>query len=369
TVDAAPTQHNLALKGHFLLTATVKDGDTLANLQNATISLSDGQESTQNPATFTADYGPYTITATAGGYYPQTQSAYLDKPGTTTATVLLTAKPEPVPPPEMPNYPPHNVRFLCVDEYNRPLQNVAIRAVYQESTNPVDWFTSWLGLSPSVNINSTTLEGTTGLDGSVIFLMVESVQYRMTVTAPAPLNMTKTFDLYPKEDEITIRFVTSDRPDLSTMPTYDLTATETDPSSVQLALSYHDATNATTALTFTVTDHATGELIHTETFAASSFPGTVSPTYTVENTKGAMYRFGFEATNTIHGPISQYKGITLNGDGLLVDLGFEDRTLYQWLAVLLLFLFAGAFSGTNVKQGAILVPLFGGGLFWFIGWL
>ena len=369
TVDAAPTQHNLALKGHFLLTVTVKDGDTLANLQNATISLSDGQESTQNPATFNVDYGPYVITAAAGGYYPTTQTAYLDKPGTTTATVLLTAKAPAPTPPEMPNYPPHSVRFLCIDEYNHPIQNITIRAVYQESSSPLDWLAEWLGLTPNVQINNTTMEATTGLDGSVVFLMVQSVQYRVTVEAPAPLNMTKTFDLYPKEDEITIRFVTSARPDLSTMPTYDLTATETDPSSVQLALSYHDATNATTHLAFQVYDHATGDLIHTETFAASKFPGTVSPTYTVENTKGAMYRFGFEATNTIHGPISQYKGITLNGDGLLVDLGFEDRNLYAWLAVILMFLFAGAFSGTNVKQGAILVPLFGGGLFWYIGWL
>lgn len=368
TVDAAPTQHNLALKGHFLLTVTVKDGDTLAALQNATISLSDGQESTQNPATFNVDYGPYVITAAAGGYYPTTQTAYLDKPGTTTATVLMTAKPEPVPPPEMPNYPPHSVRFLCVDEYNRPLQNVTLRAVYQESTNPVDWFTNWLGLSPSVNINSTTLEGTTGLDGSVIFLMVQSIQYRITVAAPAPINMTKTFDIYPKEDQVTIRFQTSAHTP-SAMPTYGLTATETDPSTARLALTYNDTTNATTHLAFQVYDHATGDLIHTQTFDASKFPGTVSPTYDVTNTNGAMYRFGFTAQNSAHGEISQYKGITLKGDNLLVDLGFEDRTLYQWLAVLLLFLFAGAFSGTNVKQGAILVPLFGGGLFWFIGWL
>ena len=369
TVDSAPTPYNLALKGHFLLTVSTKDSESLTTLHNATISLNDGQESTQNPATFNVDYGPYTITAAAGGYYPQTQSAYLDRPGTTTATILLTERPPPATPAEMPNYPQHNVRFLCVDEYNHPLQNVTITAVYQESSGPVSWITDWLGLSQNVHVANSTLQGTTGLDGSVIFLMVQSVQYRMTVAAPAPLNMTKTFDLYPKEDQITIRFVTSDRPDLSTMPTYELTATETDPSSVRLALSYHDATNATTALTFTVTDHATGELIHTETFAASKFPGTVSPSYTVENTKGAMYRFGFEATNTVHGPISQYKGITLNGDGLLVDLGFEDRNLYAWLAVILMFLFAGAFSGTNVKQGAILVPLFGGGLFWFIGWL
>jgi len=369
TVDPAATPYNLALRGHFLLTVTAKDDTSLTNLHNATISRSDGQESTQNPATFTAAYGPYTITAAAGGYYPQTQSAYLDKPGTTTATVLLTAKPEPTPAPEYPNYPQHNVRFLCVDEYNHPLQNVTITAVYQESSGPVSWITDWLGLSQNVHVANSTLQGTTGLDGSVIFLMVQSVQYRMTVAAPAPLNMTKTFDLYPKEDQITIRFVTSPGPDLSTMPAYDLTATEINASAVRLALTYNDTTNATTSLTFNVYDHATGDVINTQTFGASSFPGTVSPTYTVENTKGAMYRFGFEATNTAHGPISQYTGITLKGDNLLVDLGFEDRTLYQWLAVILLFLFAGAFSGTTVKQGAILVPAFGGGLFWFIGWL
>lgn len=369
TVDATATPYNLALKGHFLLTVSAKDADDLTTLHNTTISLSDGQESTQNPATFTADYGPYTITAAAGGYYPQTQSAYLDRPGTTTATVLLTERPPPATPAEMPNYPQHNVRFLCVDEYNHPLQNVTITAVYQESSGPVSWITDWLGLSQNVHVANSTLQGTTGLDGSVIFLMVQSVQYRMTVAAPAPLNMTKTFDLYPKEDQITIRFVTSPVPDLSTMPAYDLTATEINASSVRLALTYNDTTNATTHLSFQVYDHATGDVINTQTFGASSFPGTVSPTYTVENTKGAMYRFGFEATNTAHGPISQYTGITLKGDNLLVDLGFEDRTLYQWLAVILLFLFAGAFSGTNVKQGAILVPAFGGGLFWFIGWL
>ncbi|MFA5408900.1 MAG: carboxypeptidase-like regulatory domain-containing protein, partial [Bacilli bacterium] len=88
TVDPAATPHNLALKGHFLLTVSAKDADDLTTLHNTTISLSDGQESTQNPATFNVDYGPYTITAAAGGYYPQAQSVYLNNPGTTTATVL-----------------------------------------------------------------------------------------------------------------------------------------------------------------------------------------------------------------------------------------------------------------------------------------
>ncbi|HHY08642.1 MAG TPA: carboxypeptidase regulatory-like domain-containing protein [Corynebacteriales bacterium] len=368
TVTNAPLQHDIALTGHYTLNITVKDSETLQLVTNATvISLSDGQGANdQNPATFPVDYGPYTITVTAEGYLPTQQYQYIDKVGETNTTVILTPEP---PPPEMPNYPPHSVRFLCIDEYNRPLQNVTIHAVYQESSSPVDWLADWLGISPKVKVNNTAMEGTTGLDGSVVFLMVSSVQYRITVTAPAPLNMTKTFDIYPKDDQVTIRFQTSPGTDLSAMPAYDLTATETDPSTVRLALTYNDTTNATTHLAFQVYDHATGDLIHTQTFDASKFPGTVSPSYDVSNTNGAMYRFGFTAQNSAHGEISQYKGITLRGDNLLVDLGFEDRTLYQWLAVLLLFLFAGAFSGTNVKQGAILVPLFGGGLFWFIGWL
>ena len=128
TVEAPATQHNLALTGHYLLTATVKDADTLANIQNATIVLSDGQESTQNPATFTVDYGPYTITAAAGGYYPQTQSAYLDKPGTTTATVLMTAIAPTPTPPEMPNYPPHNVKFTVQTLLGTPIPGVNVTA-------------------------------------------------------------------------------------------------------------------------------------------------------------------------------------------------------------------------------------------------
>jgi len=367
TVTSAPLQHDIALTGHYTLNITVKDSETLQLVTNATvISLSDGQGANdQNPATFPVDYGPYTITVTAEGYLPTQQYQYIDKVGETNTTVILTPEP---PPPEMPNYPPHSVRFLCIDEYNRPLQNVTIHAVYQESSSPVDWLADWLGISPKVKVNNTAMEGTTGLDGSVVFLMVQSVQYRITVAAPAPINMTKTFDIYPKEDQVTIRFQTRTHTP-SAMPTYGLTATETDPSTVRLALTYNDTTNATTHLAFQVYDHATGDLIHTQTFDASKFPGTVSPSYDVSNTNGAMYRFGFTAQNSAHGEISQYKGITLRGDNLLVDLGFEDRTLYQWLAVLLLFLFAGAFSGTNVKQGAILVPLFGGGLFWFIGWL
>lgn len=369
TVDLYLIPDSIAHNG-TALAGLVTDAATHNAIANAQVSFPGHPNATTSPTGFylidDLAAGSYYVSASATGYNPSQdyavtltegnltwQDITLD-PATETATHM--------------DYPPHLVRFLCIDEYNRPLQNVTIQAVYQESSSPIDWLAEWLGIAPDVQVTTETLEGRTGLDGSVVFLMVQSVQYRVTVAAP-DLNMTKTFDLYPKEDQITIRFVTSPGPDLSTMPAYDLTATETDPSSVRLALTYNDTTNATTHLSFQVYDHATGELIHSQNFAASSFPGTVSPTYDVSNTNGAMYRFGFTAQNSAHGEISQYKGITLKGDNLLVNLGFEDRTLYQWLAVLLLFLFAGAFSGTNVKQGAILVPLFGGGLFWYIGWL
>lgn len=352
------------------LAGLVTRSDTYHAIQNAQVTLSSNANATTSPTGFYLfdDLAPgsYYVSATAAGYEKSPDYAVtLIEGNLSRQDITLTSSTETA---TNMDYPPHLVRFLCIDEHNRPLQNVTIQAAYQESSSPIDWLAEWLGIAPNVQVTTETLEGRTGLDGSVVFLMVQSVQYRITVAAPA-LNMTKTFDIYPKEDQVTIRFRTSTRPDLPAMPTYNLTATETDPAHIRLALSYHDTTNATTSLVFTVTDHTTGELIHTETFAASKFPGTVSPSYTVDNAKGAMYRFGFEATNTVHGPISQYKGITLNGDGLLVDLGFEDRSLYQWLAVILMFLFAGAFSGTNVKQGAILVPLFGGGLFWYIGWL
>jgi len=366
TVDAAPTQRNLALTGQHTLTITAKDADTLANIQNATISLSDGQESTQNPITFTVNYGTYTITTAAEGYYPANQYQYIDSPGTTTATVLMTAHPEPTPAPEMPNYPPHNVRFHCIDDYGLPLSNVTISAAYLETTTPWSWFTDLLGIPSTVNINETTLSGTTGTDGSITFSMVETVRYAITAHDPAS-NLSVNFTLYPQETQYTIQFRTRPPSDAETHPLYELEAVPLEgDTQVSLRLAYKDRDNATTSLLFWVKDGA-GEYVYTDTLEPTLLNWT-NTSYTVEN-HPASYTWGFDATHATRDTISAARSITLHGSGRLVDLGFEDEFWYLLLSAIWIVGIGAIFSGSRVRFGAIIIPLIGGGVPTLIGWL
>lgn len=366
TVAAPSTQHNMALTGQHTLTVTVKDADTLANIQNATISLSDGQESTQNPVTFTVDYGTYTITTAAGGYYPASQYQYVDHPGTSSATVLMTAHPEPTPAPEYPNYPPHNVRFHCINDYGGPLANVTLSAAYLETTTPWSWFTDLLGIPSSVSINETTLNGTTGTDGSIVFSMVETVQYALTAHDPAS-NLTVNFTLYPQETQYTIQFRTRPAASAETYPIYILEAVPLEgDTQVSLRLAYKDRDNATTSLSFWVMDDA-GEYIHADTLSLHLL-GWTNSSYTVEN-HPTSYTWGFDAGHATRDDISAARTITLHGSGRLVDLGFEDDFWYYLLSALWIIGLGALFSGSRVKFGAIIIPLIGGGIPVLIGWL
>ncbi len=366
TAAAAPTQHNMALKGHYTLTVTIKDATSLSLITNATsLSLSDNQESTANPATFTVDYGAYTLTAAAEGYYPQVQSAYIDKPGTTQATVLLTKQTEP-PSVDRLSYPPHNVRFHCVDDYGLPLPNVAITAEYLESTSPWSWLTDLLGIPSSVEINTTTLAGTTGTDGSITFSMVETIRYAIHAHDPAS-NLTVDFTLYPQETQYTIQFRTRPPPSTTTRPLYELTATPSeDNTEVTLALAYRDRDNGTTSLTFWVKD-AAGTTIHTST-PPLNLNAWTNTSHTVTNHPGS-YTWGFDATHNISGDITASRSITLHGTGRLVDLGFDDDFWYYLLSIIWIVGIAAIFSGSRVRFGAIIIPLIGGGIPTLIGWL
>ena len=371
TAEITATPHNLALQGHYTLRVTVKDADSLKTLTNATtISLSDGQEhNDQNPTSFAIDYGTYTITAAAEGYYPLAQNQYIDKVGETVATILMTPKTPPPPtqpPKEMPNYPPHNVRFHCIDDYGLPLPNVTISAEYLETTSPWSWFTDLLGIPSTVNINATTLRGTTGSDGSITFSMIESVRYAITAHDPAS-NLTVDFTLYPQETQYTIQFRTRPPAPAETYPLYELEAVPLDgDTQVSLNLAYRDRDNGTTSLSFWVKD-AAGELVYTSA-PALKLMGWTNTSYTVQN-QPTSYTWGFDATHTTSGDISAARSITLHGSGRLVDLGFEDDFWYYLLSAVWIVALGAIFSGSRVRFGAIIIPLIGGGIPTLIGWL
>ncbi len=373
TVDATATQHNLALKGHHSLTVIVKDGDTLANVQNATISLSDGQESTSNPVTFNVDYGPYTITAAAGGYYPQTQSAYLDKPGTTTATVLLTARPEPVPPPEMPNYPPHNVKFTVQTLLGTPIPGVNVTAQGIQQTPSTNIIERLLGINTtSTPITTELMSGTTDTNGEINFMMIEAVKYQITIKKPGVVD--QTLEIYPKEDTYPIIISTAGGPLLPDAgdPLRDIhinitTSTEGDIGHIHI--DYNDTTRKTTSLSIQVTQQnatdssAPEDVIATYTVANDA---NVTHTFDLPNYKGQSFFVRLEAEHPDFGTINRDYAVAFKG--VRVPLGPLPDGLYIYVAGFGLTLLGGIFGATSATRGVVVIA-FAGWLFYAFGWL
>jgi hypothetical protein len=367
TIGANATLHELTLAGTHSLTVTVKDANDQTLVPGTTITLSDSQTATgQNPATFSVEYGSYTFSVAAEGYYPATQAIYVERTGTTTATVLMTAIAATPDPADLTNYPPHNVRFHCIDDFGLPLSNVSVSAAYLETTSPWSWFTDLLGIPSTVAINETTLAGTTGTDGSITFSMVEVVRYAITAHDPAS-NLSVNFTLYPQETQYTIQFRTRPPSDAETHPLYELEAVPLEgDTQVSLRLAYQDRDNATTSLLFWVKDGA-GEYVHTDTLEPTLLNWT-NTSYTVEN-HPASYTWGFDAGHVTRDDISAARTITLHGSGRLVDLGFEDDFWYYLLSAIWIIGLGALFSGSRVKFGAIIIPLIGGGIPVLIGWL
>ncbi|MBP2147244.1 hypothetical protein J2129_002757 [Methanofollis sp. W23] len=364
------TQRNVALASSFTLNVTVKDAEAGTILTNSTtVSLTDGQETVTSSGTarFTVGYGSYTVSAAAQGYYPTSTYAFVDRD--TKVTLLLT-KQAAAAPPSTGNYVPRTVRFHCIDDYGAPMPGVQLSAAYIEISNPDDWLSNLIGVpvGDCANITTATLSGTTGLDGSINFLMIECIRYQIDAFDPVS-NTSTTFSIFPKEAEYTIQFRLRDAPAGAQYPSYDLTATEVSPESISLALSYHDpqGVNGTTTLNFWVKD-AAGTVLYTESSAPNA-AGWINSSYAIDNTHPTTASYGFNATHTQYGTISNYREITLHGTGRLVDLGFEDEFWYQLISVCWIIGLGSLFSGPRVRQGAIIVPLFGGGLPVFLGWL
>ena len=373
TVDPAATPHNLALKGHFLLTVSAKDADDLTTLHNTTISLSDGQESTQNPATFNVDYGPYTITAAAGGYYPQAQSVYLNNPGTTTATVLLTARPEPVPPPEMPNYPPHNVKFTVQTLLGTPIPGVNVTAQGIQQTPSQNILERLLGINTtSTPINTELMSGTTDTNGEINFMMVEAVKYQISIYKPDVVN--QTLEIYPKEDTYPIIISTAGGPLLPDAgdPLRDIrinVTTSTEGDAGHIHIDYNDTTRKTTGLSIQVTQQNTTNTSAPEEVIAShtvANDANVTHTFDLAVYKGQSFFVRLEAEHPDFGTINRDYAVAFKG--VRVPLGPLPDGLYIYVAGFGLMLLGGIFGATSTTRGVVVIAL-AGWLFWGFGWL
>ena len=124
--------------------------------------------------------------------------------GSSSHSELITVTaPTPVPTPSVRQWAAtHNVKITVRSVWGGPVSGVDVNATYVETSGPLAWLWDWVGLPANATVQNTTLSGHTGADGSINFLLVESVQYNITAFKAGEVNAGML--IYPKDDDYTI---------------------------------------------------------------------------------------------------------------------------------------------------------------------
>lgn len=362
------TRADIYLSQSFTVTVDVWDSTTNSLVPNAIVSVNNAQQTntSNGVATFNLQYGSYTFSASATGYYAGSATGTVANDQT--VNIYLTPAKSEGSQNQNLIYTPHLVRMYFIDEFGNRLSNLAIVATPTGQISvPSNWLNDILGLPVNASMPTTTLTGTTASDGSISFLMVEVIQYGLVASGYSPINnasINQSVIFYPKDTDYWIKINTGLQPNLSSAPEYNLTVTQNG-ATVDLGMNYSDPAGLTSNLTFYVIKN-NGTIVYSTTLG--SMGGTA--TYAAANTRGDIYTFGFNATNPNgeNNVLQAWQDVTMHGPAVLFDFGL-DSTTRMWIAMGSIFLFMGIWGTTTIKQGVFLTPFFAGGFWTFVGWL
>lgn len=359
----------IVLDGVYDVTITVKDADTYALiLQPVHLSLSNGQTGNTSTGSYTftnLEYATYVVSGTSEGYTGGGISflAYGDH----TEYVYLAKKPAGSDSTYEYAIPPKPVEILCRNIFGMPLAGVTVTAQGGETTLPdrdlLGAFFGWGDKYSGADLANASMTGTTSSDGGITFMMTDALKYNVTFTDPAR-GISETVELMPHDTQYMFILGSMGATPAAGMPNMTLWADGAEGASPTLRGYYSDPAGTTSALYFVV-ERVNGTVrteVNNQSLGAVQ---TANPSFAVNHTTGAMYSWGFRATTPDRGALQQWNGITLHSR--LVELPIEESA-YFWVSMCLVFLFAGLFSGNNIKYGFVAFPMFCGVL-WYIGWL
>jgi PKD repeat protein len=210
-----------------------------------------GNSTTTSNGTFIGYYpfGTVEFTSSASGFAERTDTYSIDmnindtlelSPALSGQTLVVSTK---------------TVRFVCQNYNGEPIVGMNASAIAVTSTVPLSWvpalFGIDLGTTPVLN---STMNGTTGVDGGVTFIMLSTGQYAVHYQY-IPLGINETRYYYPQESEYIETFWTQ-------TPTYASTGITTDfytyrdetNGTIVLGALYNDTYSSTDNLTFTIMD-------------------------------------------------------------------------------------------------------------------
>jgi hypothetical protein len=177
-------------------------GGSLITGTEVSLELDTGQSTTTTTgiATFTGlEYGYYTVTADAIGYYPSSTSVVMDQDKT--VTVYLQKEGERG---AGISYAPKSVEFTVQTIWGKPIPDCMVNCTgYETTVGPWEWVYQLFGIEENgTPIATSTMSGYTDYKGQINFLMLEPVKYECLFYKPGEIN--KNLTVYPKSDHYLI---------------------------------------------------------------------------------------------------------------------------------------------------------------------
>ena len=283
-----------------------------------------------------------------GEDYPRLAWQGLPAPEEPTPTATSGTLPGPLP-----------VRFVVQTYAGQPLANITVTATPLESTGPWAWLYDLFGISGDADLNGTVLAGTTDTGGGIVFSLIQTVKYRVTVT-DASRGIDTSITLYPQEDAVVIS-VWPQEP-VGSAGDFTLYAEE-EAAGTRVGVRY--ATVDLVRVTFTVTTEA-GEIVHQGTSVAQGD----DLSYLLDGEPGEVYLYGYVAELKTGEVVRQDQYIRFAPESRpWIDLApWIPLAAYHWASVFILVGFAMTFVRGEIRGALLTIPILSG-ILWLIGWL
>jgi hypothetical protein len=367
------TEHDIELDANYTLTLYIRDEATGSLIVgNTGLEYTGTVNGTANTTTgfitIPSGYGLLTVTVSTEGYYSAMETYLIDSDKTETIYLNhITTYPT-----ETRFVTTHIVRFMCKDWRGQPIKGMNVTAIGVESSlGSLDWIPYFFGVNlGNTPILNTTMRGTTGYDGSIAFVMLPTEKYSIHYVY-APFSIDETRYYYPAETQYEEIFWTTEQTYSFDHISYEL-YNATNGSYMNLGVRYTDNATVTNNFTFWV-QNSSEYVIYTK--YATPPLGSVNMSYPIPLSANTIYYWGFSANSTRDENrinASNWFRIENVPGGYRIDLqiGYDDAAaeVYNWIAIIIICIFAFMFSRVTIKAGLVIVPILA--LFFkFIGWL
>jgi hypothetical protein len=318
-----------------------------ATLMDVTKSSSDGK------AIFTnVTNGEHIIVVQADNYQNGVSSIYMANSFINETVYLLRYSPYTA---------PHYVKFKVVNIFRAVYKNIAVDVNYTATSGEY------------ANMN-----GTTGTDGAVVFLMTPSIQYTLTFTN-ATQGVNITFEVYPKDSEYDIcvdsfSFSLPENDTIRHNVDWYFTKNRINLTHAWLNFTYQDDLNQTWQVEYWINRSWNNSYENNSYYFISTTNGTwtSNSTYVVNqivNADNTTYIVHFGAEHETFGTLGgSYRNVVSFYNALRIDLGFSEQWQYEVVALCCIIFLGLLFGAVTAATGAVICVMSGWFMIW-IGWL